>query len=280
MDEAGFAKRYGELVGCDFTGLAAKMNDSLVLPLRPLTMGRQRIPFRYVETGWPLGFPATNGAGPVELRRMPVGRFRNLPRSVRGERRYGVLRMGPASEFAFILEWDGAWKDARMWVARRGDGDFSGAVPLENVGSKSSGGFATLVIVHPAYPGAGTHPLILWVFVGPEGEQLNYYAMSHWRAAVEFPSGEKAFLVRYDFKGSGDYSLVPLALADASIGATKLRLHADGADYAYREPEGDIDWKARGFLGLGRTLRLSHAQVRLKALSPKGDWADVEILPR
>ena len=285
-DEAAFAARYGPLEGCDLVDLARRAEASLSLPVQRLRTGAQRVAFRYVEAGWPLGFSPQDCERPAALGSAPEEWFRNLPAAGRGKRGYGVLRLEPGGEpgnrFAVVLEGGPeAWPQARLWVAARGDGDFSRAAALKDTASPGSPVFGAIAVVHPSYHGAGSHPLLLSVFTDLKGERLRYYAIAHWRAEVEFPTGEKAYLILYDFRGTGDYSLNALAVADASYSASELYTHTDGGDIFYRRaPAADIEWKSRGFLEVGRALRLPRALVRLKGISPRGDWADVELEPR
>ncbi|MFA5141128.1 MAG: hypothetical protein WC728_18025 [Elusimicrobiota bacterium] len=267
--EAAFAERYGFSGGCDLTGLAARAEKSLSLPVQKLRPGFQRVFFRYVETGWPLGFGAGDGERPIKLGRKPEAWFSNLPERGGGVRGYGSLQFGP-DRFAFLLDGEPrAWGEGRLWIAK--GGDFKDAVPLKSAGSPGDRGFAAPAVLNVDYPRAGAHPVILWVFADPKGERIRYYSVSHWRAEVEFVTGLRARLALYDFRGTGDYSMNPMAVADPS---------RSGGETHYREPSRDIYWKPRGLLGVGRALRLGRETVRLKAISPKGDWADVEIEAR
>jgi hypothetical protein len=264
--EAAFLARYGFATGCDLTGLAASAEKTLSLPVQKLRPGLQRVFFRYVETGWPLGLGAGDGERPVKLGRKPEDGFTGLPEPGRGARGYGWLRLG-RDRFAFLLEGEPrAWGEGRLWIAK--GGDFKDAAPLRNMGSPKDKAFAAPAVLSLSYPGAGEHPIILWVFSDPKGERLRYYPVSHWRAEVESAAGLRVRLALFDSRGAGDYSMSPMAVADPS--------RPEGS-FDARDPSRDIYWKPRGLLGVGRALRLGRETVRLKAVSPKGDWADVEI---
>lgn len=287
-DEAAFLRRHGVGQACDTVAIARKLESTVSLPVRRLSSGSQKVEFRYLESGWPLGLPGVDAERPVRLGDAPGDPVRNLPALAARGRRFGTLVIGPevqgANRFSVVLDGDSSdWSSARLWVARNGDGDLGSAAPLGNLASRKSTAFATVVVLPLTFPsetGTRKHPVVLWVFTDPKGEWLRYYPISHWRATVELPSGKRAHAVLYDHRGRGDLSEGVLVLVDAGYSPSELFAGADGEDRYWRAPQDGLDWKTRNFLGVGQAVRTPRESVRLKSIAPMGDSAVLEIESR
>ncbi len=253
--------------------LSQRIERQTTVPVQQLiTNGVQRVEMSYVEAGWPLNLPARHGPGQrIRLRESPTSAFVNLPAFQGPDQRYGILEFGPTigknrSQSYFVLDGDAKenWDSGVLFVAKNNTGDFSQAAKLQNLASDpASKGFATVVILPISYgtTTAERHPEILWVFTGPPYlESLGYYPVCHWRASVELPgSGQQLLFVVQDVFADGDYS----------------------NEDVFLDVNGDANWsEVDGVLRIGQKRRIERTTLRLKSISPTGDFLTIDVRGR